>query len=120
MNVSNIILAAEKHYPDVNIMPKTTRIHYPGELKLFYSLINPAGIEMMFNGCPILFIDAADIECMNKEYKIEKDSCVFATSNGDPVFWDHGMIKTFAHGAGSQKYEILSDSFDQFIRSLTY
>lgn len=86
---------------------------------LFYKKYNPVNVEIdMYN-----FIPADKLEEVNtNEYGGYFDSkeipFIFATCNGDPIFFTKGKVYTHPHGTGKatpNSYEKLANSFIEFL-----
>ena len=91
----------------------------PSQLMLFYKKYNPVNVEIdMYN-----FIPADKLEEVNtNEYGGYFDSkeipFIFATCNGDPIFFTKGKVYTHPHGTGKaipNSYEKLANSFIEFL-----
>lgn len=75
-------------------------------------------IEVLLDDVPIQFVPAKSLIATTQTYSYINASLVFATCNGDPIFWDKGKIYTCAHGVKNPNWEYISPSFDDFLTSL--
>ena len=90
----------------------------PKELHPYYRTCNPVKVEVLLDDVPIQFVAAKSLIATTQTYSYINASLVFATCNGDPIFWDKGKIYTCAHGVKNPNWEYISPSFDDFLTSL--
>ena len=91
----------------------------PQQLYPFYTSCNPTDVEIIFDGGAVRFIAAECVADSQQEYDIAAGAFVFATCNGDPIFVYNTVVYTCPHGAGKAEWEILSESFDAYIKMLS-
>lgn len=87
----------------------------PVELQEFYAHNNPIDVEIPYKGVPIVFTSKEDLDTIQKDYALPQNAFVFATMNGDPIFLLDGKI--YCSLADKFNPELLSDSFNSFIKS---
>lgn len=86
----------------------------PDELKAFYRDNNPTDVEV--NG--IRFFAAEELSAIQEEYSYLNAQFIFATCNGDPIFLHDGHVYTCPHGVKTAKWELLTESFANYLESL--
>lgn len=86
----------------------------PDVLKQFYKENNPIDVEI--NG--VRFVPAEKLYAIQLEYSYLKAEFIFATCNGDPIFWHTGCIYTVPHGVKTPKWELLSKNIETYLFSL--
>ena len=90
----------------------------PNALKAFYKTCNPVEVDIDFDGVYVHFIPAEELKDIQQEYAYIHAQFIFATCNGDPIFYDHGVIYTCPHGVANPDWEQIADSFDQYLDML--
>lgn len=85
----------------------------------FYNYYDPIDVYVLYDNNEIHFIPYEKIDEVTKEYSFIKCNYVFATCNGDPIFIMDNKVYTCAHGTKNPKYELLSNSFDEFLDILS-
>ncbi|GHV51349.1 hypothetical protein FACS1894216_05230 [Synergistales bacterium] len=87
----------------------------PYEFKPFYREYNPVDVEVASEIGDVRFCPADDLAELQSEYAYLNAQFVFATTNGDPIFFHEGQIYTCPHGMKEPEWEIL-DSIDWFFK----
>ena len=90
----------------------------PEALKGFYRSYNPVDVELPYDGVSIRFFQAEDLTTLQEEYRPQKGEFIFATCNGDPIWYYDGKVYTGPHGTGDYKWEILSDTVEDFFLAI--
>ena len=90
----------------------------PDEIKLFYIIYNPVDVELNSNGVGVRLYPVGNLHELQKEYNYIKAQFVFATCNGDPIFFNNGCVYTCAHGVHEPQHEKIADSFIEYLTSL--
>ena len=86
----------------------------PETLKGFYKHTNPIAVEM---NC-VRFIPAEKLSGAQAEYSYLNVQLIFATCNGDPIFWQNGCIYTVPHGIKNPEWELLAKDIETYLSSL--
>lgn len=86
----------------------------PNEMKSFYANYNPSKVEIGNNGTSIYFIPAENLIKENRCYSSMNIGFVFATCDGDPIFYSGGMVYTCPHGVKSPEWELLAESVEEY------
>jgi hypothetical protein len=83
----------------------------PESLRPFYRDYNPIDVELDLEGIGdgVRFCPAGDIDNLQREYAYLNTEFVFATCNGDPVFFHEGHLYTCPHGISAPEWEAVSD-----------
>lgn len=90
----------------------------PEEFLPFYKDFNPVDVEISFEGNAIHFFPAEQLSSLQEEYSYLSAQFIFASCNGDPVFWDHGSIYTSTHGTETSDWEQIADDLDAYFSSI--
>jgi hypothetical protein len=90
----------------------------PDEFKSFYSECNPIDVEITSDRGGVRFCAADELATLQAEYSYINARFIFATTNGDPVFFQEGKIYTCPHGAKEPQWELLANSFADYIVQL--
>ena len=91
----------------------------PQQLRMFYALYNPIDVEIILGDstsirlCPVNFLKK-----LQYEHSIAQMAFVFATREGDAIYFMDNGIFTYAHGSTVDKHEKIADSFDCFIEKI--
>ena len=89
-------------------------IGIPDQLKPFYKGSNPVDVEVNF----IRFYAAEELNGLQKEYSYLNSQFVFATSNGDPIFYHEGKIYTAPHGVDKPEWELIGENIEKFFEAI--
>ena len=116
----NILIENAKKQDERNIFGKFTGdiSFVPDELKSFYRNADPIDVEVGYDGVSVNLCPAADLINLQDEYADMKVGFVFATCNGDPIFFSDGKVYTCPHGAGVSEWELLAESFEDFVNEV--
>lgn len=86
----------------------------PNILKPFYSEYNPVNVEVEINDGIVRFYPVDALSELQHEYSYVNTNFVFATCNGDPIFFHKGKVYTCPHGVREPQWESLAESVDCF------
>jgi len=92
--------------------------HIPDGIKSFYREFNPVDVEIDYNGIGVRFYKAEELSNLQEEYAYLNAQFVFATCNGDPIFVNDRKVYTCPHGISLPKWEMLAESFDEYLQIL--
>ena len=87
----------------------------PLELQPFYRDFNPEDVEIDGANGAVHFCPANKLAELQKEYSFLNVQFIFATCNGDPIFFHDGQIFTCPHGVSRPEWEKLSNDFVHYI-----
>ena len=85
----------------------------PDEFKSFYREHNPVDVEIASAVGDIRLYPAEELATLQSGYAYLNARFVFASTNGDPIFFDNGQVFTCPHGMSKPKWEELSDPLFQ-------
>ena len=100
----------EKYEGKLNDIPK--------ELQPYYKRFNPKKAEVGYNGTSVCLISAENLEKENAYYKNMGIGFVFATCDGDPIFYYAGKVYTCPHGVKKPEWECLSETIEDYFDSI--
>lgn len=86
----------------------------PNEIKVFYVNYNPNKVEIGYNGTSIYLISAVNLVKENNYYSGMNIGFVFATCDGDPIFYHKGRVYTCPHGVKNPEWEFLAESVEDY------
>ena len=84
----------------------------PTEFQTFYRCFNPEDVEIRKTGGTIRFYPAGNLAELQKEYQYLKAQFIFATCNGDPIFFHDGQFYTCPHGVREPEWEKIDSVFE--------
>lgn len=121
MTYYNFINLARKQDSRNNFEPCGTDLSFvPLPLRSFYTTNNPVNVEIaLHDSTSVRFSPVKFLERLQKEYDIEDSSFIFATQEGDPIYYKSSGIYRCSHGASSFKETKISNSFDSYIEMLS-
>lgn len=92
----------------------------PKEIQNFYKQCEPENVCVSMNGNNLMFIPLREINRIQKTYpNVSKGGrFIFATVNADPVYYYDGKICTTYHSDSKLKDEMISSSFNDFLKKL--
>lgn len=91
----------------------------PVPLRLFYTTHDPVDVEIVLHdSTSVRFCPMKYLKQIQKEYAIEDSSFIFATQEGDPIYYKPDGIFKSAHGASDTNETKISDNFDSYIEML--
>ena len=90
----------------------------PNEMRSFYTEFNPVDVEIDYNGVGVRFCPAKELVDLQAEYAYLGVQFVFATCNGDPIFFSGGKIYTCPHGVRKPKWELLAENTETYFKLL--
>ena len=91
----------------------------PDEFKTFYREHNPIDVELDSDYGDMRFYPAGSLPDLQAEYSYINANFIFATSNGDPIFFHEGQVYTCLHGVNEPRWELLADGVDEFFAMLS-
>lgn len=99
-----------------NIFEKNNKIIdcVPARLLEFYTEANPVDVEVSMDGNPVHFYPIDDLADLQEDYDLSGDRFVFATCNGDPIYYMDGRIYTCCHGASKTEDELMASDICLF------
>lgn len=86
----------------------------PEPLKTLYKESNPVDVEVNF----IRFYAAEELNGLQNEYSYLNAQFIFATCNGDPIFFHEGKIYTCPHGVDKPEWELIGENVETFFDSI--
>lgn len=86
----------------------------PEQMKSFYKENNPVDVEVNF----IRFYAVEELSELQDEYSYLNAQFVFATCNGDPIFYHEGKIYTSPHGVDKPEWELIGENVETFFKSI--
>lgn len=90
----------------------------PKQLESFYSDSNPVDVEVSIQGAYVKFIPYKDLVTVQKEYDLDVDCFVFATCNGDPVYYKKDGIYSCVYGKTGIIEDKIASSITQYMELL--
>lgn len=91
----------------------------PVQLRSFYTLYNPVNVEIvMHDSTSIRFCPVKYLEQLQDEYALDKAAFIFATQEGDPIYYSPEGISICPHGLSIIRGNRITDSFDAYIEML--
>lgn len=92
----------------------------PKELQVFYQYVNPIDVEVVLDDLTsVKFFSLNELTEIQEDYKLNGESFVFASREGDPIILKNGKVYTAVHGSTAWELEHLHYSFEEFLQSLT-
>lgn len=88
----------------------------PKCFKEFYRLYNPIDVEVEIDNRFVHFIPAEELDRISEEYNLESNCFIFATSEGDPIYYRDGKIYSCVFGRDGIIEEVLSDDLMSFFK----
>lgn len=91
----------------------------PLPLRSFYQETNPVKVEIILDDltsvcfCPVKYLLR-----LQDEYDFKYPAFIFATQEGDPIYYKPNGVFRCSHSDFSHKETNISDSFDSFIEML--
>lgn len=115
MEIQDFVLRAIEQ-DNRNIFIKNNRIIdcIPAGLIEFYKEADPVNVEVSMDGNPVRFYPVDDLTDLQDDYDLSGDRFVFATCNGDPIYYLNGRIYTCYHGASEIKDELMASDMCSF------
>ena len=89
----------------------------PKCFKEFYRLYNPIDVEVEIDNRFVHFIPAEELDRISEEYNLESNCFIFATSEGDPIYYRDGKIYSCVFGRDGIIEEVLSDDLMSFFKN---
>lgn len=90
----------------------------PEAMRDFYKNYNPVDVELPYEGISIRFFSVEELATLLEEYSPKKGEFIFATCNGDPIWYHDGKVYTGPHGTVDYKWELLSETVEDFLLAL--
>ncbi len=117
----NFIDLAQKQDSRNNFKPCDSDLSFvPLPLRSFYATTNPVNVEVILHDSTcVRFSPAKFLERLQKEYDFKDTSFIFATQEGDPIYYKSNGIFRCSHGVYSFKETQISNSFDSYIEMLS-
>lgn len=84
----------------------------------FYKKYDPVDVEFLYDGLPVVFFPAEELNNAKAQYEYVNPQLVFAQSNSDPIFLKDGAVYTCPHGVSKPEPEWLADSFEKYLKML--
>lgn len=121
MVYSNFVKLAQKQDTRNNFEPCDIDLTFvPLPLRSFYTTTNPVSVEIVLTDLSsVRFSPVGFLGQLQKEYEFKDTSFIFATQEGDPIYYKADGIYTCAHGSPSIKETKISDNFDDYIELLS-
>ena len=88
----------------------------PKCFKEFYRFYNPVDVEVEIDNRFVHFIPVEELDQISDEYNLESNCFVFATSDGDPIYYRDGKIYSCVFGKDGQIEEELSNDLMNFLK----
>lgn len=86
----------------------------PNEILSFYANFISSSVEIGYNGTSIHLIPTENLIKENKYYDSMNIGFVFATCDGDPIFYHEGKVYTCPHGVKNPEWELLAESVEEY------
>ena len=90
----------------------------PEEIKPFFCEYNPVRLVIDDDGIDICFASVEKLYELQKNYAYIGAQLIFATCNGDPIFYNDSKIYTCPHGVQTPEWEQLADNFMEYLDSI--
>lgn len=87
----------------------------PLELKDFFQKYNPIDVEVTMADNVIRFIPVQALKSLQEEYGLGNENFIFATCNGDPIYYNNRGIFSCYHASANSQHEKLASSFGEFL-----
>lgn len=112
---------AQKQDSRNNFQPYNKDVSFvPNPLRSFYTSNNPLDVEIrLCDSTSVRFCPIDYLRQLQKEYDAGESSFIFATQEGDPVYYTPDGIFSFTHGVSKQKETKICNSFDSYIELLS-
>lgn len=92
----------------------------PVPLRSFYITYNPVDVEILLaDSTSVRFSPVKHLKKLQDEYDINDSSFIFATKDGDPIYFKFDGVFIGTHGSSIFKENKLSDNFDSYIEMLS-
>lgn len=116
MTIKEFVTKAEKQDSRNHFEPFFGDVSFvPEDIREFYVLANPVDVEIRTRKLGnVRFYPIEQLRNLNDEYSfMPKESFVFATTNGDPIFVENSRYYTTYESCYQPEY--ISDSFEAFL-----
>lgn len=91
----------------------------PVPLRLFYTLYNPVEVEIvMRDSTSVRFCPVQYLKHLQEEYSLDNAAFIFATQEGDPIYYSPEGIFVCTHGSVIKQGCRIADSFEDFLETL--
>lgn len=117
----NFVKMAQEQDPRNEFQQCDTDLSFiPDSLRSFFNLYNPVDVEIALNDSnSIRFCPVQHLEQLQKDYALDEFAFVFATKEGDPIYFRPEGIFICAHGSALKQESKITNSFDDFLELLT-